>query len=159
MKRRILALILIMICLGHFPVCSHAIDNKFVATSFTPAAIDTSDPSKIGMILNGVNVPFDVNATTINNRIMVPLRALSEALHLKVVWINATRSIFLTDNQTKIDLSIGSPLAHINGTSYTMDTSPIILHHRTMVPIRFIAEAFNMDVQWNTVASTVFINS
>lgn len=36
----------------------------------------------------------------------------------------------------------------INGQPIYVDTNPYIKQNRTFVPIRFIAEAFNMDVEW-----------
>lgn len=36
----------------------------------------------------------------------------------------------------------------INGTPISVDTNPYIKNSRTYVPVRFIAEAFNMSVQW-----------
>lgn len=37
----------------------------------------------------------------------------------------------------------------INGQPIFVDTNPYVKHQRTYVPIRFVAEAFNMEVDWN----------
>ena len=36
----------------------------------------------------------------------------------------------------------------VNGSEITPDTPPVIVNDRTLVPIRFIAEAFGCEVKW-----------
>lgn len=48
-----------------------------------------------------------------------------------------------------IELNIGSNKATIDGKEITLDTEPIIVNARTLVPIRFIAEALGCEVFWD----------
>lgn len=45
----------------------------------------------------------------------------------------------------------------VNGTEIKPDVPPQIINGRTMVPIRFIAELFGAEVNWNENSQTVFI--
>lgn len=56
-----------------------------------------------------------------------------------------------------IELTIGSSLAFVNGKRVLLDTEPIIHNNRTLVPIRFIAEALNCQVQWDNDNRKVYI--
>ncbi|MDD4614248.1 MAG: stalk domain-containing protein, partial [Caldisericia bacterium] len=47
-----------------------------------------------------------------------------------------------------IQLRIGSSQALVNGQTISLDTPPQILQGRTVVPLRFISEAFGANVEW-----------
>ena len=38
-----------------------------------------------------------------------------------------------------------------------MDTPPMALNSRTMVPVRVVAESFGADVAWHAASATVLI--
>ncbi len=56
-----------------------------------------------------------------------------------------------------IDLTIGSSKAFVNGEEIGLDSPPVIIDGRTMVPVRFISEVFGYDVDWNAETKTVHI--
>lgn len=155
MKRRIIGSLLVVITLFTLSANARAIDGLSPNAAFVPATIDTS---KINVILNGTEVAFDVNPVYTDGRTLVPFRPIMEALDLKVEWVGTTNSVIAKNDTTKITLSIGSTLAYVNSKPYTLDVAPVVSHGCTLVPIRFISESVNMDVQWNSVASVVFIN-
>ncbi|MDO4481329.1 MAG: leucine-rich repeat protein [Bacillota bacterium] len=61
------------------------------------------------------------------------------------------------DNLTTITLQIGSNEAVVNNAKKELDSAPIISQDRTMVPVRFIAEAFGAKVDWDGSTRTVTI--
>ena len=48
---------------------------------------------------------------------------------------------------------------YVNGTQLFPDVPPQIISGRTMVPIRFVAEALGTQVTWNEATGSVLINS
>jgi hypothetical protein len=50
--------------------------------------------------------------------------------------------------KTMIELQVGSPSAYINGKRIQLDAPPFIEAGRTLVPLRFIGEAFGAKVAW-----------
>ncbi len=52
------------------------------------------------------------------------------------------------NQRTIIELQIGSPSAYINGQRIALDAPPFIESGRTLVPLRFIGEAFGAKVEW-----------
>ena len=60
----------------------------------------------------------------------------------------------------QITLQIGNKTALLNGKPVILDSAPFIdtKTNRTLVPLRFIAEAFKAEVQWNSSLRTVTIN-
>lgn len=110
------------------------------------------------VLVNGKQVNFN-GAISVNNngRILVPLRSIFEAMGASVVWDNNTKTIYAKKDQTEIRLAINSNIAYINGKPVTLDTPAIVYKDRTLVPVRFIGEAFDGTVDWNSTTKTVSI--
>lgn len=88
-----------------------------------------------------------------DGRTLVPVRFVAEALGAQVDWSakagGATDKVYITSGSTKIVLTIGSASYTVNEESRTMDTAPVISNSRTMVPVRFVAEALGCTVDWS----------
>jgi hypothetical protein len=97
------------------------------------------------IMINGGFVPCpDIKVT--NNRTLVPLRLVSELLGANVDWDEKRKTITVTEEETKISLTINSREANINGQTKMLDVPPSMLEGKTYVPVRFIAEALSADV-------------
>ena len=95
-----------------------------------------------------------------NNRTMVPLRAVGEALGLTVDWDNTARMAIFTSGTKTLYFPIDSKIAHTgDGKSIQMDTTAVIKKNRTYAPVRYLAEYFGFTVNWDGKTNTVSINS
>ena len=56
--------------------------------------------------------------------------------------------------KTEVKLTIGSTTAYVNGEAKTLDVAPVIENSRTLMPLRFIAEAMGATVEWDGATST-----
>ena len=56
--------------------------------------------------------------------------------------------------KTEVKLTIGSTTAYVNGQAKTLDVAPVIENSRTLMPLRFIAEAMGATVEWDGATST-----
>lgn len=90
-----------------------------------------------------------------DDRTLLPIRAAAEAMGASVTWEEESQTTALAKNYTIILLTIGSNIAYINEEKQTLDTQPIILNERTMLPIRFVAEGLGYDVEWNGETQTI----
>ena len=93
------------------------------------------------------------------DRVLVPIRFVSEALGSMVDWENETRTAVIKQNNDEIRYTVYKPIAYINGEMIVMDTYGILKDQRTMVPIRFISELLGCTVVWDENSSTVVITS
>jgi len=109
--------------------------------------------------VDGSRLDFDQNPETRNNRVLVPLRKIFEALGAKIEWNQATQTITATKGGTTVKLTIGSVNAYVNGVLVKLDQPPIVLNGRTLVPVRFIGEALGAKVEWDGENYTVHIIS
>lgn len=92
-----------------------------------------------------------------DDRTLLPIRAAAEAMGASVAWEEETQTTVLAKDDTIILLTIGSNIAYLNEEKQTLDTQSIILNDRTMLPVRFIAENFGYDVEWNGAAQIITI--
>lgn len=90
-------------------------------------------------------------------RTLVPLRFIAEAAGAAVTWNAATRTVRVTAEGVEIVLVVGDRTARVNGESRTLDQPAVILGGRTLVPLRFVAEALGGDVAWNGAKREIVI--
>ena len=67
-----------------------------------------------------------------------------------------------TEEKTEVKLTIGSKTAYINGKAETLDAAPINRNNRTMLPVRFLANAFgvsNDGIKWDAATRTATLSN
>ena len=105
------------------------------------------------MTVNGNTLEIDPGRGTVpvvvNDRTLVPIRAIIEAMGGTVSWDEAAQTAVLGYNNNEIRLTMDQPVAYFNNEAYTLDVAPATMNDRTMLPIRFIAERFSFHVDWN----------
>lgn len=104
--------------------------------------------SKI-MDINGTSKTMDVGPIAYQNRTFVPLRAIGDAFDATTEWDNKTNKITIKYDNKTIVMTLGSPNYTVNGVAKpAMDVNPYVVAgvNRTMVPVRFIGEAFGFEV-------------
>lgn len=112
---------------------------------------------RLPVYVKGKLLQFDVEPFIQNGRTLVPLRDIFEALGASVSWEGKLRKVTASRQGTTIILTIDSKAAYKNGKLITIDQAPIIKDGRTMVPLRFIGEAFDLKVDWDGATRTVKI--
>ncbi len=86
-----------------------------------------------------------------NNRTMVPVRFVSEALGAKVDWDGSKQEVTVTDTSV-VKLKIGQRQYTVDGVKKQMDTEAVLtIRNRTMVPVRFIGEGIGVAVEYRNV--------
>ncbi len=113
------------------------------------------------LLINGnevtVEKPYVVEVENIGGVTLVPLRVITEAFGAKVDWEDETRKIFLSYEDTEIELQIGNIIAKINGREQELLTAPVISTDRTMVPLRFISENFGAEVSYDDATKAISV--
>lgn len=87
----------------------------------------------------------------------VPFRAIAEALEAEVLWNPEKRSITVTKDGVSIQLLVGSKTATVNGKKVSLDAPATVTKGNTYVPVRFISEALNATVKWESESQTVVV--
>lgn len=79
-----------------------------VVLIMTCIPISSSAASNITVTYNGQPIYFDVQPQMVNNRVMVPMRAIFERFGMYVTWKPETREIYATNGPKTIEMGIGS---------------------------------------------------
>ena len=117
---------------------------------------------QLSVQLNGAYVHFaDAHPEKVNGRVMVPFRAIAEALGAEVDY-NAGAITAKKDGQTLAFSLGGKQLTATDSVGKTvktvqLDTAPYKKGGRTYVPVRFFAEAFGLTVQWDQDMQTAVL--
>ena len=98
------------------------------------------------IIINDAKGTIDAAPMIQNDRTYVPFRALAEAFGATVAYDEATQAVTAELNGVTVVMTIGSATYTVNGAEKTMDVAPFITGSRTMIPVRFAAEAFGIKV-------------
>ena len=106
---------------------------------------------------NGEAKDLDVPAQLIDNRTMVPLRAIFEALGASVEWDGDTKTVTSVKDDTTVKLTVGENKITVNDVAKQLDVAGQIVDNRTLVPVRAISEAFGCEVNWDSSTRTVTI--
>ncbi len=109
--------------------------------------------------LDGVDVHSDSPPIIADGRTLVSARAVFEAMGGTVTWSEIDREVSITFNDVEVNLKIGSRKVSINGNEKSLDVPAKIIKNRTMIPIRFVAEAAGCKVTWDEKTRVVAILS
>lgn len=89
---------------------------------------------------------MDVQPQLKDGRAFVPVRTVAKYLGVKIDWQGA--NVLLTYGDTTLKLTPGSQIARKNDKELTLDAVPYIKDGRTMVPLRFVAEALGCKIAY-----------
>jgi len=109
--------------------------------------------------VNGTVIRFDQQPVEIKGRLMVPLRGVFEAIGAVVDWDDQIRKVTAKKGNEDVELSIGSKVARKDGAEIMLEVPPVVRHHRTLVPLRFLVEALGGSVDYDAASDTVNITS
>ena len=113
---------------------------------------------EVNLLINNKSILSDVPPIIENGRTLVPIRVIAENLGTKVDWNGAEKKVTLTRGGKVITMQLGKNEAYVNGEVVYLDVAAKTIADRTIVPVRFIAEQFDVDVKWEQQTSTVLVN-
>lgn len=111
------------------------------------------------VFLDGRELTFDVPPTIENGRTLVPMRVIFEALGAELYWDGDTQTASAFKGDTGVAVQVGNSYANKNNTAVKLDVPPKIVNGRTLIPLRFVSEAFGCEVKWDESTQTVSIMS
>lgn len=121
----------------------------------------TQDASTIGGTVYEI-IPTEIPAEVVDGRTLVPMRAIFEWLGAEVVYTAEDNQVQALRKGISVNLWIGAKrfsIVYADGTRKAgeLDVRPMILHERTMVPLRFVAEAMQCRVDYDPLHRAVKI--
>lgn len=112
---------------------------------------------------------MDVAPRIKNERTMLPLRYVGEALDAEVKWDKETRTAIFIKNGLRAEIQIDkAEIIMSNGEKIKMDSKPLNINSRILVPVSNVANVFGLtngntednikqDIEWDRDTRTVTI--
>lgn len=154
--KKIISLLICLVTMSSGAVC--AAPGEDAESAEKNIILQIGNPS---MNVNGAEKAIDGGAGTVpvvkNGRTLVPVRAIVEEMGGTVDWDAANNTAVLSYSGKTIKLVINSNIAYLNDIAETLDVAPVVMNGRTMLPIRFIAESFEFDVDWREATQQIVI--
>ena len=116
------------------------------------------EKDRITVELDGVALVMDTTPQVRDQRVMVPIRAIAEALGADVGWNEKTWEVTLTRAGHTVALTPDRTAAFVDGERVEMDVAPYADRNRTYVPARYVSEFFGQTVTWDGEGRRVVIS-
>ena len=100
-----------------------------------------------------------------NNRTMIPVRFISEAMGANVFWERDGKSVVTIEGKETsgkaitLYLQLGDAFAMVNGEKKAFDAPAELIEGRVCIPLRFVSEALGASVRWQPESYHVIISS
>ncbi len=112
----------------------------------------------ISVYLDGGVLLMDTLPQVKEQRIMVPIRAIAEALGADVEWVPDSNQVVLTRAGSTVVMTLDSTIAMVDGKPVKMDVAPYADQNRSYIPVRYVSEFFGQTVSWNQDSRRVDIS-
>lgn len=141
-------------------ICQRARDKK-VGIIQAPEISETDSDKRnfVRLYLNNQLLHTNQSPIIKNNRTLVPLRTIVEALDASVNWNQNTQTVTIQSSNKTISIPINSHKALVDGKEIFLDTPAQLIDNTTMIPLRFIAEQLDAHISWNNTSYSIQISS
>ena len=109
--------------------------------------------------INGKQVNFAVKPEFRGNYLLVPLRTTCQELGATVEWDELSQAVVVKRRENTFSLSVGSPSAVVNGSRLNLSVTPMTKNGQTIVPLGFICQALDVEVEWNQLIQLAIITT
>ncbi|MDO7905009.1 N-acetylmuramoyl-L-alanine amidase family protein [Paenibacillus sp. JX-17] len=104
-----------------------------------------------------LNLPGDVQVELLNNKVMIPIRVVSENLGYNVGWDQNSKIVTIQSENTTITMTVGVSQADVSGQKVALDAAPVLRGGTTLVPLRFVGEQMGLKVSWDNTSKSVYL--
>lgn len=120
---------------------------------------DRLDVDTFAIVFNGTPLKTDVAPMTLEGIPLAPVRHLIEHEGGKVEWEHFKKTVTAQANGKKIMVRIGDEFASINDIRVEMEYKAFIKSGRTMIPITFLSDVMEVQVDYDAASGHMLITS
>jgi len=123
---------------------------------FIVSVPSNTDAVDIPVYLAGKQITMQDKPVMRNNRVLVPIRAISNLFNAKVDWNDESNTAIINDN---VYVTIGSKIAIVDGKQVELEVPAVLINDRTYVPLRFVSTALEHYIDWDDTEQAVYIDT
>lgn len=123
------------------------------------ASFANANEQPIRIVINNHEIISDSSPVVKSNRVLVPVRVISEELGYAVSWDSKARIVYISKGSTSIRFTIGESTILVNGEKVKLDVSSRIVNGRAYLPIRIVSESIGSSIVWDGGSRSVVINT
>lgn len=113
----------------------------------------------IGVVLDGESLELETQPVMIDDRVLVPMRAVFEAMGATVIWHGDVGSVEAVKGDISMMIGIDMKYMIVNKKQIQLDVPARLIGDYTMIPIRAVSEVFGCNVDWDESSQTVYIET
>lgn len=107
-------------------------------------------------LVDGEEIELAAPPTVINDTTLLPLRFIGDqVVGALTEWDATTKTVTITKEDTRVVVTIGSKIATVDGMALELIAAPEIINDTTLLPLRFISEAFNIPIEYDSETKTI----
>ena len=151
------------LCISDFEdgtaICQRARDKK-VGIIHAPeiSKTDSGKRNFVRLYLNNQLLHTNQSPVIKNNRTLVPLRTIAEALDASVDWNQNTQTVTIQSSNKTIKIPINSHNVLVDGKEIFIDAPAQLMNNTTMLPLRFVTEQLGAYVSWDNTSYSIQIS-
>lgn len=128
--------------------------KQIIAVGHTLVRVYTMD-----IFMNDKLIPLNMAPITISDDVLVPIKSMAEACDLHVAWDSITQTTTINGEDKTMVLEVGSRTVYLKEEGITLDNPIKSVGGRLMVPLRFFAESFGIEIKETDDSNTVLLYS
>lgn len=131
----------------------------FMGAGINPALATTYEP--VHLIVDGKDITAISNPVIENDRLLVSIRYVAEAIGAEVQWDAEKRAVYVEREGRDFQLWIDNRLvSYLDGALIQLcDVSPKIINDHTYIPLRLMSNALSVGIEWDGDTRTATVDS
>ncbi len=113
----------------------------------------------VALFINGCQVLLPTPAFQRGDAVLVPVKGVFDRLGAQIAWVPNSRQVLITAPDLRLELTVGSTEARLNGNPVTLQTAPELSGGSTMVPLRLVAQALGAEIAWDPQRRRVYVQT
>lgn len=122
-------------------------------------AVFADELPPVTVTVDGEQIQFDVQPIMEEDRVLVPMRFIFEALGAEVTWDDALQKATAVKGADTIEISVDQTVMLKNGQEILLDVPARLVNDRTLVPVRAVSEGLDANVEWIEETQQVVITT
>lgn len=135
---------------------------SLVLSSFLLRSPAASAAASVQVFLDGRRLALDPPAVIVDDRTLVPVRGVFDAMGAAVNWNAAARTVEVSWGERYVRIGIDRRLAYLDRDYQRfaiLDVPARLIGDRTYVPARFVSTAMGVNISWDGARRAVLIKT